>query len=81
MVLVKYLTQHLRPPQLEPRILMAMKLKGMKEIEKTSVHMEIIRLLTPKSSLVRDAMGMNATWHIQLTMKQRVCEVRSTHLE
>jgi hypothetical protein len=38
------ITRHtLRPPRFDPKILMAKKLKGMKKIEKTSEHIEIIK--------------------------------------
>lgn len=55
------LTQTLRPPQEEPRILIAIKLNGIKDIEKTREHIDIIRLFTPNSWLAKVAIGMNAT--------------------
>ena len=45
---------------------MAMKLHGMNAIEKTSEHIDIIRLLTPNKLLLNVAIGMKATWHIEL---------------
>jgi hypothetical protein len=39
----------LKPPHDEPRTLIAMKLKGINEIENTREHIDIIMLLTPNS--------------------------------
>ncbi len=55
------LTQTRRPPLGVFRILIAMKLQGMKEIEKTSEHIEIIILFTPNRLLLNVAIGMKAT--------------------
>lgn len=73
--------QTLRPPRLAPKILIAIKLKGMKEIEKTNEHIEIIRLSTWKRPEVKVVMGMKATWHMLLPMKASKCAVSSTHLK
>ena len=51
----------LRPPRFAPKILIAIKLKGMKEMEKTNEHIEIIRLSTWKRPELRVAIGMKAT--------------------
>jgi hypothetical protein len=73
--------QTLRPPRLAPKILIAIKLKGMKDIEKTNEHIEIIRLSTWKRPEVKVVMGMKATWHMLLPMKASKCAVSSTHLK
>lgn len=73
--------QTLRPPRLAPKILIAIKLKGMKEMEKTNEHIEIIRLSTRKRPEVKVVIGMNATWHMLLPIKASKCAVRSTHLK
>jgi hypothetical protein len=57
-----------------------MKLQGMNEIEKTSEHIDIIRLLTLKKLLDNVAIGINATWHMELPMKAIKCETKIAHL-
>jgi hypothetical protein len=51
----------LRPPRFSPKILIAIKLKGMKEMEKTNEHIEIIRLSTWNRPEVRVVIGIKAT--------------------
>jgi hypothetical protein len=70
----------LRPPRLDPKILIAIKLKGMNEIEKTREHIDIIRLSTLKRFAVSVVIGMKATWHILLPINARRCAVRKIHL-
>lgn len=50
-----------RPPFGEPRTLMAMKLKGIKDMEKTREHMDTMILFTPNSLLERLEIGIKAT--------------------
>ena len=72
--------QTLSPPLLDPRILIAMKLKGMKLIENTSEHIDTIKLSTLKMLDVRVVIGINATLHILLPIKARQCAASKTHL-
>ena len=60
--------------------MIARKLRGIKEIEKTSEHIDIIMLFTPKRLLTIVAIGTNATWHMQLPMNAKQCAERRTHL-
>ena len=53
--------QTLSPPRFAPKILIAIKLKGIKEMEKTNEHIEIIRLSTWKRPEVKVVIGMKAT--------------------
>jgi hypothetical protein len=70
----------LRPPRLDPNILIAIKLKGMNAIEKTREHIDIIRLSTLKRFDVSVVIGMKATWHILLPINASRWAVSKIHL-
>jgi hypothetical protein len=55
-------------------------LKGIKAIEKTSEHIDIIRLLIPKRLLVKVQMGMKAICTMQLATKAKKCPKSTAHL-
>jgi len=53
--------QTLSPPFFEPKTFIATKLKGMKDIEKTKEHIDIIKLSTLNKLAVKEVIGMKAT--------------------
>ena len=60
--------------------LMATKLNGMKAIENTREHIDIITLLIPNNLLVNVEIGMNAIWTMQLAMNAKKWPNSTAHL-